>query len=110
MNDGATTGSHDTRCSAIIFGLGGVGLSAMMGALVAGCDPIVAVDRLKRTFDLARQLGATPTLQAGQTDTLVQDTGDHWRRHHARDWTGTSQAIRPYSGDRPSLKSRKPSS
>ncbi len=49
---------------AVVFGLGGVGLSAVMGAALAGCHPIVAVDMREDKLALARRLGATHTVQA----------------------------------------------
>jgi alcohol dehydrogenase len=52
---------------AAVFGLGGVGLSAVMGATLAGCYPIVAVDIREDKLALARRLGATHTVQAGDT-------------------------------------------
>ena len=42
-----------------IFGVGAVGLSALMAAKIAGCDPIVAVDVHKKRLKLATVLGAT---------------------------------------------------
>lgn len=42
-----------------IFGVGAVGLSALMAAKIAGCDPIIAVDIHDRRLALARELGAT---------------------------------------------------
>ncbi len=42
-----------------IFGVGAVGLSALMAAKIAGCDPIVAVDVHPHRLALARELGAT---------------------------------------------------
>ncbi|MGB6502194.1 MAG: zinc-binding dehydrogenase, partial [Xanthobacteraceae bacterium] len=42
-----------------IFGVGAVGLSALMAAKIAGCDPIVAVDVHAHRLALARELGAT---------------------------------------------------
>lgn len=48
-----------------VFGLGGVGLSAVMGARLAGCHPVVAVDRLPAKLDLAGRLGASHTVPAG---------------------------------------------
>jgi aryl-alcohol dehydrogenase len=42
-----------------IFGVGAVGLSALMAAKIAGCDPIVAVDVHKKRLKLATELGAT---------------------------------------------------
>ncbi len=43
----------------VIFGVGAVGLSALMAAKIAGCDPIVAVDVHKKRLKLATTLGAT---------------------------------------------------
>jgi alcohol dehydrogenase len=67
---------NTARCepgaSAAIFGLGGVGLSAVIGAALAGCYPIVAVDVLETKLELARHLGASHTVKAGQTDTIEQ--------------------------------------
>jgi aryl-alcohol dehydrogenase len=42
-----------------VFGVGAVGLSALMAAKIAGCDPIIAVDIHDRRLALARELGAT---------------------------------------------------
>jgi alcohol dehydrogenase len=54
--------------SVAVFGLGGVGLAAVMGAKLAGAHPIVAVDVLASKFDLARKLGATHTVDANKDD------------------------------------------
>jgi S-(hydroxymethyl)glutathione dehydrogenase / alcohol dehydrogenase len=51
--------------SAVVIGLGGVGLSIVMGLTLAGADPIVAVDRAAAKLSLARELGATETIEAG---------------------------------------------
>jgi aryl-alcohol dehydrogenase len=48
--------------SIAIFGVGAVGLSALMAAKVAGCDPIIAVDVHEHRLALARELGATATI------------------------------------------------
>lgn len=45
--------------SIAIFGVGAVGLSALMAAKIAGCDPIIAVDVHAHRLALARELGAT---------------------------------------------------
>jgi S-(hydroxymethyl)glutathione dehydrogenase/alcohol dehydrogenase len=52
--------------SVAVIGLGGVGLSVVMGAVVAGAARIVAIDRVAAKLDVARQLGATDTLLAGE--------------------------------------------
>ena len=48
-----------------VIGLGGVGLSAVMGAAVAGASRIVAVDRVAEKLALARDVGATDVVLAG---------------------------------------------
>ncbi|TKD50648.1 NAD(P)-dependent alcohol dehydrogenase [Sphingomonas baiyangensis] len=53
------------------FGVGGVGLSAVMAARLVGAARIVAVDREASRLDLARELGATDTLLAGD-DVVAQ--------------------------------------
>jgi aryl-alcohol dehydrogenase len=50
--------------SIAIFGVGPVGLSAVMGAVVCRCSAIVAVDVLESRLAMAKQLGATHTVLA----------------------------------------------
>lgn len=47
-----------------VIGLGGVGLSCVMGAVVAGASRIVAIDRVPAKLDAARTVGATDTILA----------------------------------------------
>jgi aryl-alcohol dehydrogenase len=54
--------------SIAVFGAGAVGLSAVMAARVAGCEPIVVVDPRAGRLELARELGATHVLDASQRD------------------------------------------
>jgi alcohol dehydrogenase len=49
-----------------IFGLGGVGLAALLGARAAGATTIAAVDRVPSKLALARELGATHPIEAGE--------------------------------------------
>jgi alcohol dehydrogenase len=51
-----------------VVGLGGVGLSCMIGAKVAGAQRIIAVDLSDEKLGLARQLGATDTFNAADAD------------------------------------------
>ena len=51
--------------SVAVIGLGGVGLSAVMGAALAGAARVVAVDRVEAKLDLAREVGATAGVLAG---------------------------------------------
>ena len=55
-----------------VFGLGGVGLSVIQGAVMAGAEKIIAIDTNDRKFDLARQFGATDTLNPAETPKLVE--------------------------------------
>src|SRR5688572_19405557 len=54
--------------SVAVFGLGGVGLSAIMGAVLAGASTIIAVDPLPAKLELARSLGARHVLNPGEVD------------------------------------------
>ncbi|TSA17338.1 MAG: alcohol dehydrogenase [Betaproteobacteria bacterium] len=58
--------------SAAIVGLGGVGLSALLGALAAGARQIVAIDKLDTKLEFARSLGATHTFRADDPDLVAQ--------------------------------------
>ena len=54
--------------SVAVFGAGAVGLAAVMAARIAGCTTIVAVDLHDHRLELARELGATHGVNAGQQD------------------------------------------
>ena len=56
--------------SLAVFGAGGVGLAAVIGAGLKGCSPIIAIDKVQAKLDLARELGATHCLLADQVDTV----------------------------------------
>jgi S-(hydroxymethyl)glutathione dehydrogenase/alcohol dehydrogenase len=51
-----------------VIGCGGVGLSAVNGAALAGAERIIAIDRVPSKLDLARELGATDTINASNLD------------------------------------------
>jgi aryl-alcohol dehydrogenase len=56
-----------------VFGVGAVGLSALMAAKIAGCDPIIAIDVHDHRLALARTLGATHTINhSGRTDVVAE--------------------------------------
>ncbi|HEY3290259.1 MAG TPA: zinc-dependent alcohol dehydrogenase family protein [Anaerolineae bacterium] len=56
--------------SVAVFGLGGVGMSAVMGAHAAGAWPIIAVDLLDSKLDLARGFGATHVLNSSPVNAV----------------------------------------
>jgi S-(hydroxymethyl)glutathione dehydrogenase / alcohol dehydrogenase len=55
-----------------VIGCGGVGLSAVNGAALAGAERIIAIDTLPSKLELARELGATDTLNASNADPVQQ--------------------------------------
>jgi len=57
--------------SVAIFGMGGVGLSAVMGARAVGAYPIIAVDRVDEKLALAREVGATHIVNAALDDPVA---------------------------------------
>jgi alcohol dehydrogenase len=64
--------------SVAVVGLGGVGLSSLLGAVAVGARRIVAVDLSDDKLGLARQLGATDTFNpgnAGAVDEIKSATG-----------------------------------
>lgn len=62
--------------SVVVFGAGGVGLSAVMGARLAGAETIIAVDPVESKRSLALELGATLALDGNDPD-LLQALLDH---------------------------------
>lgn len=54
--------------SVAIFGCGGVGLNAVQGAVATGAYPIIGVDVLDSKLDLAREFGATDTINPTRQD------------------------------------------
>jgi Zn-dependent alcohol dehydrogenase len=57
--------------SVAVFGVGGVGLSAIGAAAIAGADPIIAVDLVDRKLQFARDFGATHGVNASSTDAVA---------------------------------------
>ncbi|MBM7278010.1 Zn-dependent alcohol dehydrogenase [Gordonia rubripertincta] len=81
--------------SVLVVGLGGIGLSAVIGAKAAGADPIIAVDVSPEKEALAREVGATHFLLsepklAKQVRALTDGRG----ADHAFDCVGAPQTIR----------------
>ena len=53
-----------------VFGVGALGLSAVMAAHIVGAKRIIAIDRHQHRIDLARELGAHEGLLAGEGDLM----------------------------------------
>jgi aryl-alcohol dehydrogenase len=72
---GAVLNSMQPRAgdSFAVFGVGAVGLSGLMAAKIAGCDPIIAVDVHDDRLALARALGATHAINhRGRSDVVAE--------------------------------------
>jgi alcohol dehydrogenase len=69
------TAKVEPGSSVAVFGLGGVGLSTIMGARAAGAETIFAVDLLPDKLEHAAQAGATHLINAGEEDpvTMIKD-------------------------------------
>lgn len=58
--------------SAVVVGLGGVGLASVLGALASGASPVVAVDLSEDKLALARTFGTVQTVNASDADAVEQ--------------------------------------
>jgi S-(hydroxymethyl)glutathione dehydrogenase/alcohol dehydrogenase len=61
--------------SVVVFGAGGIGLSIVQGAALAGAHPIIAIDLVDARLDLARTLGATHTINSRSADVAAEIAG-----------------------------------
>lgn len=78
---GVTTGMGAVRNTAnvqegdtvAVFGLGGIGLSVIIGARLAKAGRIIAIDINESKFAMAKQLGATECINPNDYDQPIQD-------------------------------------
>ena len=59
--------------SVAVFGLGGIGLSVVQGAVMAGAGRIMVIDINEDKFEMARMLGATDFVNPKNYDAPIQD-------------------------------------
>jgi S-(hydroxymethyl)glutathione dehydrogenase/alcohol dehydrogenase len=64
--------------SVAVFGLGGIGLSVVQGAVMAGAERILGVDTNPKKFELARAFGATETLDPSEVDDVAAAIADRF--------------------------------
>ena len=77
-----------------VVGLGGVGLSSLLGAVAAGARQVVAVDLSDEKLDLARDLGATMTVNARDPDAADQiRAASHGGVEYAFELAGSTRAL-----------------
>lgn len=67
------TAKVEAGATVAIFGMGGIGLSAVIGAVMAKASRIIAVDINESKFELARKLGATDCINPKNYDKPIQD-------------------------------------
>ena len=52
----------------VVIGCGGIGLSAVNGAALAGAERVIAIDTVASKLELAKEMGATDTINASNVD------------------------------------------
>ena len=67
------TAKVEEGATVAIFGLGGIGLAAIIGAKMAKASRIIAVDINPGKFDIARELGATDCVNPKDFDKPIQE-------------------------------------
>ncbi|MDD7986724.1 S-(hydroxymethyl)glutathione dehydrogenase/class III alcohol dehydrogenase [Lentisphaera marina] len=67
------TAKVEPGSSVAVFGMGGIGLSCVQGAVMAGASRIICVDINEDKFEMAKQLGATDCINPKNYDGPIQD-------------------------------------
>ncbi len=67
------TANVEPGATVAIFGLGGIGLSAVIGAVMAKAGRIIAIDINESKFELAKKLGATDCINPKDYDKPIQE-------------------------------------
>ena len=67
------TAKVEPGATVAVFGLGGIGLSAIIGAVMAKASRIVAIDVNPGKFEIAKQLGATDCINPLDYDKPIQE-------------------------------------
>lgn len=67
------TAKVEPGSSIAVFGLGGIGLSVVQGAVLAKAEQIIAVDTNPDKFEMAKMLGATDFVNPKDYDTPIQE-------------------------------------
>jgi S-(hydroxymethyl)glutathione dehydrogenase / alcohol dehydrogenase len=81
--------------SVLVVGLGGVGLSVVQGARLAGAGKVIVVDRSPEKLELAMSMGGTDALEAGgELAKQVRGLTDKRGADHAFDCVGLADTIR----------------
>ncbi|NLO93057.1 MAG: NAD(P)-dependent alcohol dehydrogenase [Clostridiaceae bacterium] len=86
----------DPASSIIVTGCGPVGLSAIMGAKIAGCTTIIACDIKDSRLEVAKEFGATHTINSMNVESVVDEVKKITRigTNYAIDCTGVGPCVR----------------
>jgi Zn-dependent alcohol dehydrogenase len=78
-----------------IFGVGSVGMSAVMAAKIRGAQEIIAIDLNQSRLDLAKSLGATSTILGNDADIIskIKEISPPNGVHYALDCSGVPAVI-----------------
>ncbi|MCP4412499.1 MAG: zinc-binding dehydrogenase, partial [Gammaproteobacteria bacterium] len=67
------TAKVEPGATVAVFGLGGIGLSVIQGAVIANAGQIIAIDINEDKFEMARMLGATDFINPKKYSEPIQD-------------------------------------
>jgi aryl-alcohol dehydrogenase len=78
-----------------VFGCGGVGLSAVMAAKIAGCTQIIGIDAIPKRLEMAQELGCTHVIHGKNTADIAGEILEisNGGVHNAMDTTGVPTLI-----------------
>jgi alcohol dehydrogenase len=87
------TAKVEPGSSVAVIGLGGVGLSTILGALAAGAERVIAVDLSEEKLATAASLGATDTFKAGDGAAQAIKDATGGGVHYAFEMAGAVPAL-----------------
>ena len=84
------TAEVEPGSSIAVFGCGGIGLSTIQGGVISGCQRVIAVDLLDSKLEVAREFGATHTVNASKEDPVeaIRAIADGQGVHYSFDAIG----------------------
>ena len=77
-----------------VFGCGGVGLNCIQGCVISGASMVIAVDLLDNKLQLAKEFGATHTINASREDPVerIKELTGGYGTHYAFEAIGLVEA------------------
>lgn len=92
-----TTTTVTNQQTIAVFGTGAVGLAAMMAGKISGCPRVIAVDIVPSRLELAKELGATDTINSKDEDPVkkIQELTNGYGVDYAVDTTGLPAVMKP---------------